>query len=105
MTEPDRRSRVPQRFVPTLTEVFVPQAQAAESQSPSSPLSRETLEEVVNAAMTRLDADLTERLPEVLSVLLHEQALAVSEQIRRELKRSARQAVLAALADALAARK
>lgn len=105
MTEPDRRSRVPQRFVPTLTEVFVPQAQVATSQAPSAPLSRETLETVVNAAMARLDADLTERLPEALSVLLHEQALSVSEQIRRELKRSARQAVLAALADALAEKK
>ncbi len=35
-------------------------------------------------------------------MLLHEQAPSVSEQIRRELKRVARQAVLVALTDALA---
>jgi len=97
------RTRAPQRFVPTLTEVVIPDAPAAAVAAPA--VSREMLEDIVNAAIQRVEADLSDRLPEALSVLLHEQALAVGEQMRREIRRSVQQAVVSAMSDAMSQEK
>ena len=105
MTEPDRtRPKAPQRFVPTLTEV-VESAQSAATPRNASPFSVAELEAVVDAAVKKMETQLSSQLPEALAILLHEQALVVGEQIRREVRRRAKQAVVAALADALASKQ
>lgn len=94
------------RFVPTLTEVVLPEAMAAPvvpagpTVSPAPPVSPEVLEQIVDAAIQRADAVLTQKLPELLAVVLHEHALAVSERLRREIKASVRESVLAEMAAA-----
>jgi hypothetical protein len=59
----------------------------------------EMLEQIVDASIQRAEAALTQKLPELLSVVLHEQALAVSERLRREIKASVRESVTVALAE------
>ena len=44
---------------------------------------------------------LTQKLPELLAVMLHEQALAVSERLRREIRTVVRESVTAALGEKL----
>jgi hypothetical protein len=93
------------RFVPTLTEVVVLPEQSAPAVSPSpdtaSPITMEMLEQIVDASVQRAEAALTQKLPEILSVILYEHALAVSERLRREIKATVRESVTAALADAV----
>ncbi len=62
---------------------------------------RELLEDIVDQAIRRTEESLSQRLPEVLAVMLHEQALAVSESVRREIKATVRQSVAAVLAERL----
>ncbi len=99
MNEPVRPpSRVAHRFVPTLTEVVRPHPVPA----PEAPaLTQEFLEVIVDAALQRAEASLSQQLPEVLSVVLHEQALALSERLRREIRTVVRQSVAQALAEML----
>ena len=93
------------RFVPTLTEVVLPDAvsvavpPASPSAPPVSPVSQEMLEQVVDASIRRAEAALTQKLPELLAVVLHEHALAVSERLRREIKAVVRESVTAAVAE------
>lgn len=94
---------VAHRFVPTLTEVVHPgqsMALPAASPAPVVPvMSQELLEEIVDEAIRRAENQLTQKLPELLTIILHEQALAVSERLRREIKTAVRQAVTAALSE------
>lgn len=98
------------RFVPTLTEVVLPEAMAAPvvpagpTVSPAPPVSPVVLEQIVDAAIQRADAVLTQKLPELLAVVLHEHALAVSERLRREIKASVRESILTEMAAAPRAR-
>lgn len=111
MADPGRiPSPAAHRFVPTLTEVVLPEAMAAsvvpaESTVTTAPsVSPEVVEQIVDAAIRRADVVLTQKLPELLAVVLHEHALAVSERLRREIKASVREAVLAEMAAAPRAR-
>ena len=100
MNEPLRPPpRAAHRFVPTLTEVVLPHpAMAAPAADPITP---EQLETITDAALRRAEASLTQKLPEVLAALLHEQALALSERMRREISATVRQAVTETLAERL----
>jgi hypothetical protein len=96
MTEfPRQNSRVPPRFVPTLTEVVTP------SHSGAAPIGREMsesqLEQVVAAAIQRAEIGLTQRLPELVAVLLHEHALAMTDRLQRDIRSVVQQSVKAAL--------
>ena len=91
------------RFVPTLTEVVHPDA-ASNAMAPASPpsqvVSPEILEQIVDASILRAESALTEKLPELLAVVLHEHALAVSERLRREIKVVVRESVTTAVTEA-----
>lgn len=91
--------RSPHRFVPTLTEV-VPQC-AFNSPSNAPEMTQERLEEIVDHAFRRAEDALLQRVPEVLAVMLHEQALAVSERLRGEIKSAVRQSVASTLSEML----
>lgn len=92
------------RFVPTLTEVVLPDAATgptapapppAPAASSVSPVSQALLEQIVDASIQRAETALTQKLPELLAVVLHEHALAVSERLRREIKVVVRETVTA----------
>ena len=92
------------RFVPTLTEVVQPDAvvvSVAPVAPPAPPVTAEMLDQIVDTSIQRAEAALTQKLPELLAVLLHEHALAVSERLRREIKASVRESVTAAVAEAV----
>jgi hypothetical protein len=89
MTEP----KPTHRFVPTLTEVVQPPP-AMHAPEPL-PITPEVLEGIVDAALKRVEAGLTQKLPELMAVLLHEQALAISERLRREIRSTVRESVQA----------
>lgn len=95
MTEP----KPTHRFVPTLTEVVQPPP-AMHVPEPL-PITPEVLEGIVDAALKRVEAGLTQKLPELMAVLLHEQALAISERLRREIRSTVRESVQATLAQAI----
>jgi hypothetical protein len=97
MTEfPREGSRVPPRFVPTLTEVVTPSfSEAAARIGPA--ISESQLEQVVAVAMQRAEISLTQRLPEVVAVLLHEHALAMTDRLQRDIRSVVHQSVKAAL--------
>ena len=100
MNEPFRPSPpAAHRFVPTLTEVVLPYPEMAAP--PATSITPELLEEITDMALRRAEASLTQKLPEVLAALLHEQALAISERLRRETSATVRQAVTEALAEML----
>lgn len=87
------------RFVPTLTEV-VPQGDFSQPESATVPsLSREEFERLVDQMLRRAEKALGEHLPESLSILLHEQALAITEMLRREIQVTVRKVVLETLAE------
>jgi len=65
------------------------------------PITPEVLEGIVDAALKRVEAGLTQKLPELMAVLLHEQALAISERLRREIRSTVRESVQATLAQAI----
>jgi hypothetical protein len=71
MTEP----KPTHRFVPTLTEVVQPPP-GMHAPEPL-PITPEVLEGIVDAALKRVEAGLTQKLPELMAVLLHEQAQVV----------------------------
>ena len=87
------------RFVPTLTEVVLPHPVA--TPTPSQPITRELLEDLTDAALLRAETLLNHKLPEALAVVLHEQALALSEQLRQEIRMVVRQSVAETLAEML----
>ena len=92
------------RFVPTLTEVVLPTPAAFAASEPSQPASLitpEILEEITDASIRRAEVVLTQKLPELLAVMLHEQALAVSERLRREIRTVVRESVTVALGEKL----
>ena len=60
-----------------------------------------SMEGIVDAALKRVEAGLTQKLPELMAVLLHEQALAISERLRREIRSTVRESVQASLAQAI----
>lgn len=100
MTEPGGAPPRPvHRFVPTLTEVVLPPP-AMDVPEPS-PITPEVLEGIVDAALKRVEAGLTQKLPELLAVLLHEQALALSERLRREVRSTVRESVEATVAEVI----
>ena len=91
------------RFVPTLTEVVQPDAASTAmvpASRPAPSVSPEVLEQIVDASIRRAEAALTQKLPELLAVVLHEHALAVSERLRREIKVVVRESVTAAVGEA-----
>ncbi len=91
------------RFVPTLTEVVQPDAASTAmvpASRPAPSVSPEVLEQIVDASIRRAEAALTQKLPELLAVVLHEHALAVSERLRREIKAVVRESVTAAVGEA-----
>lgn len=96
MTEfPREGSRVPPRYVPTLTEVVSPpQPRAA---MVGREISESQLEQVVAAAIQRAESNLTQRLPEVVAVLLHEHALAITDRLQKDIRSVVQQSVKAAL--------
>lgn len=89
------------RYVPTLTEVVQqsPVDLGAANATSALELSPEQIEEIVDRSLRRAEEALTQRLPEILAVLLHEQALATSERLRREIRATVRQSVTAALTE------
>ena len=91
-------------FVPTLTEVVLPDPPASPIEPPAAPqpaITEELLADIVDAALRRSEAALNQRLPEALAVILHEQALAMSEHLRREIRTVVKECVTATLADRL----
>lgn len=100
MNEPFRPPpRAAHRFVPTLTEVVLPRPVVAPT--PSQPLTRELLEDITDAALLRAETLLNQKLPEALAVVLHEQALDLSERLRREIRIVVRQSVTETLTEML----
>ena len=88
--------RSPHRYVPTLTEVVQHPATGTPVE-----ITQEVFQHIVDQAFIRTEDALTQRLPEVLAVMLHEQALAMSERRRSDIRVAVRQAVIATLAEVL----
>jgi hypothetical protein len=91
--------RSPHRYVPTLTEVVA--HPASNPPVASLEITRELFQNVVDQAFRRAEDALTQRLPEVLAVMLHEQALAMSERVRHDIRIAVRESVIATLAEML----
>lgn len=91
--------RDPHRFVPTLTEVVQPDAWTPVASAPE--ISQALLEDIVDRAFRQAEDALTQRLPEVLAVMLHEQALAMSERLRADIRSAVRQSVATSLSEML----
>jgi hypothetical protein len=91
-------------FVPTLTEVVLPDPPVSPVEPPAArqpAITEELLADIVDAALRRSEAALNQRLPEALAVILHEQALAMSEHLRREIRAVVKECVSATLTDML----
>lgn len=87
------------RFVPTLTEV-VPHTDTSQPENVSVPsISREEFEILVEQMLRRAEKALGQHLPESLSILLHEQALAITEMMRKEIQLTVRKVILETLAE------
>ena len=97
------------RFVPTLTEVVQPEMPEALAPAPvamaPAGFTPEMLEALVDAAVRKVEPVLGQKLPELLAVMLHEQALAISERLRREIQTVVRESLTATLGSLQAAGK
>jgi uncharacterized protein (DUF4415 family) len=89
-------SRVPPRFVPTLTEVVRPGAGGAEPTPPAPAVSQE---QIVQRVMQRVDASLERRLREALAAAIVEHTRTLGPIVQDEIEAVVRQAVADAFED------
>jgi hypothetical protein len=92
-------TRVPPRFVPTLTEVV----QAPLVAAPAAPAGGRSDEQWVRRIMERVDLTLDRRLREAVAAVIVEQTRNLGPMLRDELEAVVREAVAQAMADELAA--
>lgn len=83
-------SRIPPRFVPTLTEVVQP-ATAPVENAPAAPAI--TQDELVRRVLQHVDAALDRRLREALAAVIIEQTRALGPILQAEIEALVRQAV------------
>jgi uncharacterized protein (DUF4415 family) len=83
-------SRIPPRFVPTLTEVVRPAAGGAETAPPAPAVSQE---QIVQRVMQRVDASLERRLREALAAAIVEHTRTLGPIVQDEIEAVVRQAV------------
>lgn len=91
-------SRIPPRFVPTLTEVVQPAA-APDAGAPVLPPIAQ--EELVQRVLQRVDATLEGRLRETLAAAIVEQTRALAPILQAEVEALVRQAVAEAFEEEL----
>jgi hypothetical protein len=84
-------SRIPPRYVPTLTEVVHPSAVPVTEADPATPAVSQ--EDVVRRVMERVDATFEQRLREALAAAVIEQTRALGPLLRDEIEAVVRQAV------------
>jgi hypothetical protein len=89
-------SRIPPRFVPTLTEVVRPAAGGAEPAPPAPAVSQE---QIVQRVMQRVDASLERRLREALAAAIVEHTRTLGPIVQDEIEAVVRQAVADAFED------
>jgi len=87
-------SRVPPKYVPTLTEVVQRPQRAPQ---PEADPGRE--ERLVQKVLHRLEIDLEKRLRETVAALVLEQTQSLGPLLREQLQASVREAVAEALAN------
>ena len=100
-------SRLPPRFVPTLTEVVGDRPPAADAPAPpvAGQHALEALQEqVIHRVLQRIDLSLERQLNEAVAKLLLEQTRDLRPRLREEIAFAVRQAVSDAVAEELAAR-
>ena len=96
--------RTPPRFVPTLTEVVVPDAPDA-APSAGGPAMPELLQEqIIHRVMQRVDLSLERRLREAVATLVLEQTRDLGPLLRQEIEAVVRQSVSEAVAQELGGR-
>lgn len=91
-------TRLPPRFVPTLTEV-VRTSGAAAAPSPAVPAE----EQLVHRIMQRVELTLERRLRESIATLVLEQTRSLGPALREEIELVVRESVAQALADEISA--
>jgi len=106
-------SRMPPKFVPTLTEVVSPQHGEATTTRPTSrvdalgaagaaALPRDIEEDVVHRIMQRVDMVLDQRLREAIVLVIQEQTRSIVPRLREEVETVVRHSVCEAMAEELA---
>jgi hypothetical protein len=93
-------SRIPPRFVPTLTEVVHSPPASATAAGPADAASQEQL---IRRVMQRVDLTLDRRLREAIATTVLEQTRALTPLLREQIESLVRQTVSQALADESAA--
>ena len=101
------QSRLPPRFVPTLTEV-VDRAEAASAPAEAPPAAPAVVDEVladaiVHRVMQRVDVSLERRLREAVAAVVIEQTQHIGPRLRIEIEAVVRDCVAEALAGELPA--
>ncbi|MEO7391306.1 MAG: hypothetical protein ABIU58_03965 [Ramlibacter sp.] len=91
-------SRLPPRYVPTLTDVV---RTSAELRAP--PGADPSQEKVVRRVMQRIDLTLERRLREAIAATVIEQTRAITPKLREEIEQVVRETVAQAFADELGA--
>lgn len=92
-------TRNPPRYVPTLTEVVKPAAQARPAEAAL------LQEELVNRVLQRVDLTLERRLREAIAATVLEQTRSIAPLLRDEIEAVVRETVANAFADELKAAK
>jgi ribosome-binding ATPase YchF (GTP1/OBG family) len=93
-------SRTPPRYVPTLTEVIKPAAQARPAEDAAL-----LEEELVNRVLQRVDLTLERRLREAIAATVLEQTRSIAPLLRDEIEAVVRETVANAFTDELKAAK
>lgn len=91
-------SRMPPRYVPTLTDVV---RSSAEPRAPSG--ADPTQDQVVRRVMQRIDLTLERRLREAIAATVIEQTRAITPKLREEIEQVVRETVAQAFAEELGA--
>ena len=103
-------TRIPPRYVPTLTEIVLPaqepvtewmdMAPLEETREPESFSSMQ--EQVIHRVMQRVDALVEQRLHEAIATVVQQHTQALEPQLREEIELVIRQSVSEAVAEELA---
>ena len=97
-------NRQPPRFVPTLTEVVQPQANAPGGGPDPAVMDLHFQEQMVHRVMQRVDVGLDQRLRDAIATVVQEQTRSVLPRLREEIESVVRQVVYEAVADELASK-
>lgn len=89
-------TRVPPRYVPTLTEVVKPATQTRPAADPAL-----VQEELVNRVLQRVDLTLERRLREAIAATVLEHTRSIAPLLRDEIEAVVRETVANAFADEL----